>query len=256
MPGRSRDGGIAVADQIPRSRPTRGSGAAGSITANIGGALTIDGGIGVVTSGILSDAVHGGTGNAGTVTVNAGSISLTNLGLIEQHVRRRQWRRRDGDRERRRRDRRAVSGVNPGSLRPDAGSTAMAAGFRCRRRRLLDNPRRRHHQHHRGFRQRRQRFGRGLGPVVGRRRVGRWTARSSGVAPGQSRQHRQCRAVATQPGRCRSRTAGHLTTTFGPGNAGDVMTSVAGAVHRRRSQTAPTGIASERPGTQGQTRAE
>ena len=61
---------------------TFGPGNAGSIVATIGGDLVVDGGIGIITSGLLSQAEPGSTGNAGTVTITAATISLTNLGQI------------------------------------------------------------------------------------------------------------------------------------------------------------------------------
>jgi hypothetical protein len=63
---------------------TIGSGRGGSVSVNVTRQLTIDGGPAGASSitGISSDAKAGSTGNAGDVTVTAGTLSIVNGGHI------------------------------------------------------------------------------------------------------------------------------------------------------------------------------
>jgi filamentous hemagglutinin family protein len=79
-------GSLSVSNNGEITSSTSGPGAAGDVSVTVGGALSIDGG--VLTSGapgssaISSQANAGSAGNAGNVTVSAGSLTISNNGLI------------------------------------------------------------------------------------------------------------------------------------------------------------------------------
>jgi filamentous hemagglutinin family protein len=76
-------GSISIVNSGTISSETFGPGDGGSVSVNVAGALTIDGAMtpGSFT-GISSQANRGSSGNAGTVSVSAGGISLANFGRI------------------------------------------------------------------------------------------------------------------------------------------------------------------------------
>jgi filamentous hemagglutinin family protein len=91
-PGSSGDaGGVTVAAgslKIARSgritSSTSGRGAGGGVSVSVAGELTIDGTMTAPGSptGIISQANQGNTGNAGSISVSAGSVSIINSGMI------------------------------------------------------------------------------------------------------------------------------------------------------------------------------
>jgi filamentous hemagglutinin family protein len=74
-------GSLKIASSGEITTSTSGRGAGGSLSVSVAGELTIDGTLGPST-GIFSQANKGSTGNAGTVSVSAGSISIVNSGTI------------------------------------------------------------------------------------------------------------------------------------------------------------------------------
>ena len=94
--GREGDGGTITlnAGALTLSRGgsvasnTQGSGNAGEIALNVAGPLVIDGtGRGGLTNGVSSEAAVDVAGSAGSVRVNAGSISITNGGFVNSNTR-------------------------------------------------------------------------------------------------------------------------------------------------------------------------
>lgn len=87
-PGRGGDvavstGALALARGGTITSDTFSSGNAGEIALTVGGALTIDGtNKGDLRNGVSSEAAPGSSGSAGTVQVNAGSLSVLNGGTI------------------------------------------------------------------------------------------------------------------------------------------------------------------------------
>jgi large exoprotein involved in heme utilization and adhesion len=76
-------GSLSIDNSGAISSSTLGPGSSGSVLVSVAGGLTIDGTMtpGSFT-GITSQASRGSTGNAGTVSVNAGSLSIDNSGEI------------------------------------------------------------------------------------------------------------------------------------------------------------------------------
>jgi len=86
-PGRAADVAVAAGDLTILANGeivsiTTGTGNAGNVAVSAFGAASIDGSSAIFQTGILSQANPGSRGNAGSVQVNAGSLSLVNAGQI------------------------------------------------------------------------------------------------------------------------------------------------------------------------------
>ncbi|MGH7095774.1 MAG: beta strand repeat-containing protein, partial [Stellaceae bacterium] len=75
-------GTMSITDTGDINSSTYASGNGGDISVDVAGLLTIDGQGGGLSSGIGSQAAPGSTGNAGQVAVSAGALSVTNGGTI------------------------------------------------------------------------------------------------------------------------------------------------------------------------------
>jgi len=76
-------GSLSILDSASISSSTNGAGNAQSISVNVVGALTIDGSLTPdFSTGIFSQANSGSLGNAGTIAVNAGSLTMLPGGTI------------------------------------------------------------------------------------------------------------------------------------------------------------------------------
>ena len=75
-------GTLSITNSGLISSSTSASGNGGSVTVSVAGGLTIDGAMTPFFTGITSQANPGSTGNAGTVSISAGTLSITNGGEI------------------------------------------------------------------------------------------------------------------------------------------------------------------------------
>ena len=81
-------GSLKIARSGSITSGTFGQGAGGGVSVSVAGELTIDGAMSrsptgtIIPTGIISQANKGNTGNAGGVSVNAGSVSIINTGII------------------------------------------------------------------------------------------------------------------------------------------------------------------------------
>src|SRR5947209_8318520 len=79
-------GTLSIAGNSAISSVTFGTGTAGNVSVNVAGQLAIDGTSTTKLAGIASDSEGENTGNAGTVTVNAGTLLIVNTGQISSNT--------------------------------------------------------------------------------------------------------------------------------------------------------------------------